>query len=810
MFNSDTQTVLTVTSISRPKRVAFLVHSEKIDNNGINQIIRYSIGTWGGRFHAIIPTSGEEIAPAWWKLLTILDPDIIYSFLPLADKLIRRINRYILPAKIIEPNDRVKVEDTYRIDTFTIGALGIEDIPRFKWESRRFLDEPSFFYIKEGKEDTQNNSFVLRNFGTLPKTADLSVESLFRDIRREIIEPNEMTPAEILENIFEKAKTYPRKIIVPIDFCQMYTFCNYSLDYNESTKGIHIVVGNQPFDAIYAWNRALISDMTFGSDVFWLAEEHSQDENLLRLMSRWINEFWAGNMETPGKIVSYSMDATSLQNLAKKMSELTRLHFKPIRINPDNFPCPNARKFIPKLLERGQECRIDKVPLSENKGLVGFQRPPFLFKGHPQFGWMVDLEIQYHPERYNWTNVRPTWKLPKRLGLAHKFFDNYKRSSRIVNGGLPSIETATEDTVIHISIPSDLAVVRTWLEYYPNTSKHHPQTTPLFTEIHVSDKGRYLQGIIRLFGNIYSAGNIFEDPFWRDVLLRMVGKPDYQNDFTEIKKIVHKSINDIFAEDTTPLEAGSPRLDQFAEKLAYKLLSIDVKSNELTVEQLRGRFAQLRGEVLKKDPKNGWWNANEKFDELKEQELQNLLETKVFLQGLELSCPHCGTRQWYVVDDLYSGMRCNRCLFHFTLPPNPSWSLRLNDLVQNAVRKHGTLAVLHTLYELQRDSSSEMFLYLPCQDIFKADGNAPFTDLDIVVINKGKFIIGEVKSDPGGFKHPDFEKLREVAIELLPDEILLAAPGDNWPNNVLVEIRNLTDALKKIDVTVSPRLLQWL
>lgn len=810
MSNSDTQTVLTVTSISRPKRVAFLVHPEKIDNNGINQIIRYSIGTWGGRFHAIIPTSGEEIAPDWWKLLTILDPDIIYSFFPLADKLIRHINRYILPVKIIEPNERLKVEDTYRIDPFTIGALSIEDIPSFKWESRRFLDEPSFFYIKEGKEDTQNNSFVLRNFGTLPKTADLSVESLFRDIRCEIIEPNEMAPAEILENIFEKAKPYPRKIIVPIDFCQMYTFCNYSLDYNESTKGIHIVVGNQPFDAIYAWNRALISGMTFGRDVFWLAEEHSQDENLLRLMSRWINEFWAGNMETPGKIVSYSVDVTSLQNLAKKMSELTRLHFKAIRINPDNFPCPNARKFIPKLLERGQECRIDKVPLSENKGLVGFQRPPFLFKGHPQFGWMVDLEIQYHPERYNWTNVRPTWKLPKRLGLAHKFFDNYKRSSRIVNGGLPSIETANEDNVIHISIPSDLAIVRTWLEYYPNTSKHRPQTTPLFTEIHVSDKGRYLQGIIRLFGNIYSAGNKFEDPFWHDILLWMAGRPNFENDLKRREKSTLEVLKAVLSGSTTPIDSNSPQLNKVAEELARRLTLRDIESVVLTKNNIKDHFGGLRGKILNKDPKNGWWNANEKFDCLKEQELQSLLETKVFLQGLELSCPHCGTRQWYVVDDLGSEMRCNECLFHFPLPPDPSWSFRLNSLVRNALRKYGTLAVLHTLYELQRDSSSEMFLYLPCQDIFKAGGNAPFTDLDIVVIKKGKFIIGEVKSGPGGFKHSDFEKLRDVAIELLPDEILLAAPGDNWPDDVLTEIKNLTDELKQVDVTVSPRQLQWL
>jgi len=809
LFNSDTQTVLTVTSISRPKRVAFLVHSENIDNNGINQIIRYSIGTWGGRFHAIIPTSGEEIAPAWWKLLTILDPDIIYSFLPLNDKLIQRINRHILPAKIIEPNKRANVEDTYRINTFEIGALGIEDIPRFKWESRGFLDKPSFFYIKEGKENNQNNSFALCNFGTLPKTADLSIESLFRDIPCEIIEPNGMMPTKILETIFEKAKPYPRRIIMPIDFCQMYASRNYSLDYADYTRGFHLVVGNQPLDAIYAWNRALISDLTSGRNGFWLAEEHSQDKDLLRLLSRWIDEtFWTGNIEKKGYVISHSVDLSFLQNLAQKMCELTHFHFKAFRINPDDFPCPNARKFIPSLFERGQVCQTDKVPLSEDKGLVGFQRPPFLIKGHPQFGWMADLEIQYHPERYNWTNVRPTWKLPKRLGLAHKFYDNYKRSSRIVNGGLPSIEAATEDTVIHIRIPSDLAVVWTWLEHRTNTRNHSPQTTPLFTEIHVSDKGRYLQGIIRLFGNIYSAGSIFEDPFWRDVLLRMAGKPDYHKDFTEIKKIILKSTNEISTEDPTQV-VTSPRFDQFAEKLTQKLLSIDVKSNELTLEQLKGRFSQLRGEVLREDPNNGWWKANEKFDEVKEQELQNLLEKKVFLQGLELSCPHCGTRQWYVVDDLGSEMRCNGCLFYFPLPPDTSWSFRLNDLVQNALRKHGTLAVLHTLYELQRDSFSEMFLYLPCQDIFKNDRNAPFTDLDIVVIKEGKFIIGEVKSDPSGFTHSDFEKLKEVAIDLLPNEMLLAAPGDKWPEDVFAGIKNLTDALKPIDVTVSPQLLRW-
>ena len=56
-----------------------------------------------------------------------------------------------------------------------------------------------------------------------------------------------------------------------------------------------------------------------------------------------------------------------------------------------------------------------------------------------------------------------------------------------------------------------------------------------------------------------------------------------------------------------------------------------------------------------------------------------------------------------------------------------------------------------------------MFLYLPCQEIFKRGVNQPFTDLDVVLISNGKFIVGEVKSDPGGFAQADLEKLLEVA-----------------------------------------------
>lgn len=803
------QATLAITTLSRPKRIAFLVHPKKTNDGELNQIVRYSVGVWGGRFHAIIPTTGAEITSDWWKLLVTVDPDIIYSFLPLDDMLIRRINRHILPAKIIEvtPQDRARVSEHYLIRTSDVGALGIGDIPRFVWTTRGSMLEPFFFYIQDSGEDTPHQAFVFRNFGALPKM--LSVDTAFRDVPHEVVEPNAVAPAEVLRRLLNYTR-YGRHAVIPIDLCRMYAYRSYSTEYETFTHGFHLVTGDDPLDAVYAWNRALTSESGWGRDIFWLPCELCQDDNLLRLLGEWIEQtFWASDNQRWGKVVSYSVDESMLRQVADKMSGFANVFFRSARLAPDQFPLPTSHSLAPIL-----GGRTDQTSLSENRGLVGFPRPPFLVEQHPQFGWelraevgwMVDLAIQYRPERYSHTNLRPNWQLPKRFGLAGKFFDPY-RESRVVNGGLPSAAVVTADKAIGIWVPSDFEVVRTFLEqHYTNTARRHPQPNPRFTDLYVSDKGLYLQGMLQLFGGAHAAGSTFEDPFWRDVFLQMAGRPD--DDLEQRTERTLEALKAAFAEATTPIAADSPRLNQVAEVLARRLILRDTKPRIMTKKNLKDRFGELRGKALKAQSGDGWWRANEKFDELKEQELRNLLEQRVLLQGAELVCPHCGTRQWYVVDDLGSEMRCNGCLFRFPLDPTPEWSFRLNDLVRNALRKHGTLAVIHALCQLQ-ESARGMFLFLPCLDIFEKDQENRFTDLDLVVISDGRFLIGEVKSDPRGFERSGFDKLKEVAEELLPDAVVIAAQGESWPGTVEAEIRRLTETLAPVEVEVSPLLLQW-
>ena len=100
----DSQNTLTVTTTTRPKRIAFFVHEENLTNDEINGIINFNCRHWGGRFNPIIPTSGAELKSDWWNLLIAVDPDIIYSFVNLADALVDRINRHVLPSRIFEIN----------------------------------------------------------------------------------------------------------------------------------------------------------------------------------------------------------------------------------------------------------------------------------------------------------------------------------------------------------------------------------------------------------------------------------------------------------------------------------------------------------------------------------------------------------------------------------------------------------------------------------------------------------------------------------------------------------------------------------
>lgn len=789
------QNPISISTWSRPTRVAFLINPQSTNDNEVNQIIRSCIRRWGGRFNGIFPTDGIEVPEQWWKAMVIHDPDIVYSLVPLDDQMIWKINRYILPARIVEvsPEDRERSSDNL-IREYEIAAIDVEPLPRFIWSNRGALGDPFFLYLKDFWADTNDLTFILRNFGTL--SDDASMSTAFRDVPHDVIECRTLTSKEILQRVTHRFG----RAITPIDLCKKFASFPCALSYEQHTRGFHLVVGDTAHEAMYAWNRDL-SWTSEGRTWFWLPTNLSENIDILKMLGELITHtFWAQGYERQGKVISYSLDEARLQQIAQRATEITRLVFQPIRLQPEQFPFPNSDGTI-----RRDPRHTEQVPLSESEALVVFPKPPFLNRGHPNFGWMVDFEIQYRPERYSYTNVRPHWHLPKRLGIASRFFDPH-RECRIVSGGLPSGAVTGTESAVGIRIPSDRSVVWTYFEKHHSNTRGKSENPQLrFRSIRTSDKGRYLQGVISLFGNLFSCGSFFEDPYWRAIFKVMAGR--LPNDLVVRKNRCVDILNKFF-EINSGSVIGSQRVAELAAFLVHRLSFRDPLLRYLTKEQFRSWFGQLRQEALKQGRDTNWWQASQRFDDLKELEFRQLVEARVLFQGAEPECPNCGSRYWYSVDDLKSQMRCVGCFSNFSLQTELEWSYRLNDLVTNALRYHGTLTVIQALASME-DVPSGMFLFLPCQDIFEANKKKQYTDLDLILIENGKFVIGEVKSDSTAFDLDDFNKLGAIAEDLQPDKVVFAAPGEIWPATVHDFLATLKARLVPLQIEVQDLHLTW-
>lgn len=837
MAVTNSQGTLNVRTVTRPKRVAFFVHEEKLTNEEINGIIRFNCQHWGGRFNPIIPTSGTELKPDWWQLLIAVDPDIIYSFVALGDNLVERINRHILPSRIIEidPEAIIGRGGVVGVDAYRVAAVTTYEIPRFIWSRRAGWGEPVFQFVQDSKTETDAQRFALRNFGVLP--ADMSTRTMFRDMPHRVIETKSAGMDVFLD--LEALQVHQQPVF-PMDLCAVFASRSYAPAYEARVVGFHLVIGDSPWDALYAWNLIFQERPNAGRDTLWLPASAAEDETLLTTVGTWIGKaFWGNQSDQRGFVVSYSLEDPLLDKIAKHISPLARTHFSVLRPTANSHPFPDLLKKIRRIpdsftLGEVPLTATDQVPVSGNELLVRIVKPAFYSANEEQSGWMVEVDVNYRPEAYFYTNIRPNWRLPRRCGVPRLFVQQGGPQGRADWGGQPCFEVTSAMVALPMLVPDDRDVI--WVScfegYHTNRVGHRkpPRQEGKFVDFYTSDKGRHVRGMVQLFGNLYQAGHYFEDPYWRSIFYALANRAESKEFEKERASLVKEVLHDWFTKQTD-FSGTEEQLLDLAGNVARSLTFRDGSSIALTLDQLRGMHSAMQGKAMQRDSKNSYWNAYKKFDALRENDLTGLVAQNILIQGISIRCPHCYTSHWYTVDNLRSTVNCEGCLSTFQFPLKNEWSFRLNNLVVNAIQYHGTVSVLHALYVMQNDRHQHgMFMYLPCQDLHMRDQNLAnqdptkismkdgelhiregqrFTDLDLLVVMEGRVSIGEVKSDPQSFTEEEFTKLKTIATELRPDELVLAAAGTVWPQEVNDRIVSLSKDLANIDVVVTPLLLEW-
>lgn len=184
------------------------------------------------------------------------------------------------------------------------------------------------------------------------------------------------------------------------------------------------------------------------------------------------------------------------------------------------------------------------------------------------------------------------------------------------------------------------------------------------------------------------------------------------------------------------------------------------------------------------DRSQGWFNLENLTLGLK-QTLAELTGYQVFFKGFKLKCANCSSTFWYHINEVKEVVNCRGCLRDFNLPVEPQFAYKLNDLIKNNIfatktNRDGNLTVIRALAVLSDGLGP--FQFSPQLNLYDdVHTNKPYGDLDIVVNDNGRFVIGEAKYHSKGFFDDSMKSLKllaEITQMLFPDKIILACSED--------------------------------
>ena len=384
--------------------------------------------------------------------------------------------------------------------------------------------------------------------------------------------------------------------------------------------------------------------------------------------------------------------------------------------------------------------------------------------------WMVDLRIA-NPEQELWySNATPWWRLPRKPSMS-RLFTRF-RPQRVVCDNRISFEVAAKDARLDLEIPSNRNIFRHLLapelSYHLAADLRSTLTRQDLFELRLSDKGRYLSGILGLSGGLKNSLYFFEHPFWRSLLLKL-SRPD-----------PHKHLTDKLTSDVRKLldkkgTIGDADLSSFlTHEIILASRQLSRNSKWLTFREVEELYTEYLNTVPSEEKTIHARNLRS--------DLSELTKENILFQGVALRCRNCISSYWYSIEEMHKSISCRGCHEAFPLPAEPPWSYQLNELIRSGIGDHGLLPVIRTLARLFH-GASDCFFFTPSVDFisYERGGAAKLErELDLAWIKDGRFGIAEIKNTTKLFKPADYESLTELAFRTDADIVLVAAPdGDN-------------------------------
>ncbi len=767
----------------RPIRIAFLINPEKDTIIQIQRVIEYNLYKWGGRYNPIILTDGKTIEDNWWKLLNDIDPDVIISLLPLEAKLIQKIDLFLSPIslKIDNPSNN-NVHSDFE---------GLSISPTIQNINSVFSSTLVLFDYDKIKDPLLEH-FIDFNFCSYPVNLRDILE--LDDNNKKVFKIKEKKD---LISALKDLSIY-KNFAYPIQICSIpHKF--RKVEYSGVERPFTVIVGDSPEDIVYNWNISL-SYPEWQKKYFnniWLSVDLANDIEFGEVLKKWLKTICWNSCRSNNRIkfISYSLSEEELKVISDRLTKKTLSNIKPVIYNEIEIPDFHQNYNYVSITNE-----MDPYYISGDQNKIKLNSPD-VEKGYQVSElWVADIYMQFHPERYpNIQGITLWWKLPSKNELAIRIFGP---NSRICSNQFPAVFLPRENPKININLPSDSEIFRILL-----TEKNRPILNSdtrnsieqiIFPHVEPSNTGRYMSGFINLFKDLFIATQFLEKKYWRH-MFDILSNVNPQNDDSkkeEIKNALSKTIKR--NKNLLKNNEGLTWLTDYVLKLSRDIV---ILNKEITCSKFKKEVRRECKEFNLNVENKKLGYKNKHFIENLGLTLSKLVKLNIIQMGLRPKCPNCGIIQWYHIDEIQQSMICKGCRFSFTIKPEEKWFYKLNSLVQLGYSQQGLTPVILVLGQLLNESRAS-FIYDTSLNIFKQFDDDPFTDLDIVCIQDGKFIIGEIKQSLKQFEDDDFIKMKEVAKRIKPDIIIFSTLDKKCNSNKMKKIQNLEKVLQSLKIEV--------
>ena len=594
---------------------------------------------------------------------------------------------------------------------------------------------------------------------------------------------------------------------------------------DERAAFFDVIVGDTLQDIVYFWNRPLLVERWKRGFInhMWLPTALAKDTDMEEVLCAWIARVESLGGEAPRTVrfISFSIEKRELGDIASRFHE--NLHARNLNVSTatDCLEEPQIPNFRPENPFFISTPNMDIHRIQGNEGILELSDPKEVAiypKGH----WMVDFYMEFTHDKYgNHEDIIKRskgsslfWRFPNRNHLTRYMFN---RHSRVKQNGFPSVMMQKGEKVLRFTLEDAESVVASlfWSSNYP-AHEHDPRTqlatSPLYNSTEVSDKGKYLQGVLELFGNLTLANHILSNPYWRAMF-------DALSKNTRAEQHAHKAIANklrkqirqsgtLTVENQSAIESFTAHIIDEAKKLDFTQKAFPFRKFTQEAKRWQQKYAEHMGPV--EEDLIGFRSEDVKGA------LQQLTRRNIIQIGIRPHCPRCGLAQWYHVDDIGQHLTCQGCRIQFPIHPELTWHYRLNELIQAAHAMHGTTPVIMILGQLLKESKTS-FLFSPNLNLLaKPQGASPekldkAAEVDIACIQDGKFIIGEVKQSASLFKEKDFDAIANIAERTKPDIVLFSCLDSQQPTKSIDKhIERIRAKLSPLEIDVKWHELEYL